>query len=290
MNIVFQINGGIGKCVVATAVCKAIKTKYPESKLIVISGYPDVFINNPNVHRSYSFGNMSYFYEHYIENQEFMVFAHDPYFDTEHLKRNEHLIQTWCRIYGIPYNNEKPEIFLTDRERKFYGNKFSSEKPIFIMQTNGGGDTNIKYSWARDIPQLLAAQVVAKYKSEYNIIHIRRDDQLSIDSTFHIQDNFRAIAVLIEKSQKRLFMDSFCQHTASALNKPSSVLWIANNPKVFGYNLNDNIQSNPFTKQAELKNSVYSKFNIAGDPIEFPYNSEDEMFDLERILSSLESQ
>lgn len=85
-------------------------------------------------------------------------------------------------------------------------------------------------------------------------------------------------------------MDSFCQHTASALNKPSSVLWIANNPKVFGYNLNDNIQSNPFTKQAELKNSVYSKFNIAGDPIEFPYNSEDEMFDLERILSSLESQ
>ena len=28
MNIVFQINGGIGKCIMATAVCEAINKKY----------------------------------------------------------------------------------------------------------------------------------------------------------------------------------------------------------------------------------------------------------------------
>ena len=71
MNIVFQINGGIGKCVIATAVCEAIKKEYPESKLIVISGYPDVFLNNPNVDRAFAFGGFSYFYEEYIEDKEF---------------------------------------------------------------------------------------------------------------------------------------------------------------------------------------------------------------------------
>ena len=30
MKIVFQISGGIGKSVAATAVCKAIKTRYPD--------------------------------------------------------------------------------------------------------------------------------------------------------------------------------------------------------------------------------------------------------------------
>ena len=42
MNIIFQIDGGIGKSIAATAVCKAIKAQYPNDKLIVISGckYP----------------------------------------------------------------------------------------------------------------------------------------------------------------------------------------------------------------------------------------------------------
>ena len=47
MNIIFQINGGIGKCVLATSVFPGIKETFPDSKLIVMSGYPEVFLNNP---------------------------------------------------------------------------------------------------------------------------------------------------------------------------------------------------------------------------------------------------
>ena len=39
MKIIFQIDGGIGKSIAATAVCKAIKKQYPTDKLIVITGY-----------------------------------------------------------------------------------------------------------------------------------------------------------------------------------------------------------------------------------------------------------
>ena len=69
-NLIFSVNGGIGKSITATAVCKAIKKKYPESKLIVVSGYDEVFLNNPNVHRSFNFNSLSYFYEEFIENKE----------------------------------------------------------------------------------------------------------------------------------------------------------------------------------------------------------------------------
>ena len=100
MNIVFQINGGIGKCVIATAVCEAIKKEYPKSKLIVISGYPDVFLNNPNVDRAFVFGGVSYFYEEYIEDKEFKIFAHDPCLQTEHVEQKEHLIKTWCEMFS----------------------------------------------------------------------------------------------------------------------------------------------------------------------------------------------
>jgi len=101
MNIVFQINGGIGKCVMATAVCEAIKKQYPDSKLIVVSAYPDVFLNNPHIHRAFGFGGFSYFYQEYLENQEFKIFAHDPYVQTEHVRKNEHLIKNWCEIVGV---------------------------------------------------------------------------------------------------------------------------------------------------------------------------------------------
>jgi len=55
MNIIFEINGGIGKNIMATAVCKAIKTQYPNDKLIVVTAYNDVFIYNPNVDRCFNF-------------------------------------------------------------------------------------------------------------------------------------------------------------------------------------------------------------------------------------------
>ncbi len=85
-------------------------------------------------------------------------------------------------------------------------------------------------------------------------------------------------------------MDSFLQHTAAALNKPSTVLWVANSPKVFGYELHDNILANPHTNKPDLKSSVFSKYNIIGLLEEFPYNDEKEIFDVDKVIESLKNQ
>lgn len=288
MNIIFQINGGIGKCVMATAVCEAIKKQYPESKLIVVSGYPDVFLNNPNVSRAYSFDGVSYFYEEYIENQkDLKVFCHDPYLQTEHILQKEHLIKTWCEMYGVKYNGELPKLFITEREKSHFSAKFSSDRPLMVMQTNGGGDQNVKYSWARDLPTNNILDVIEEFKGKFNIVHIKREDQTTYDYTFPVSDSFRGLSVLISLSNKRLFIDSVGQHIAAALDMPSTVCWIANKPEVFGYEMHDNVLANPITNKPELRGAYLSKFNIGGNLVEFPYNSEKDIFDSKSIISSL---
>ena len=291
MNIIFTINGGIGKSVMATAVCKAIKKKYPTDKLIVLTGYPEVFSNSKDVDMSFAFGQEAYFYAKYVENQDVIFMANEPYNETAHILCQEHLIETWCKMYDVPYDGEQPEVVINDRERMFFHEKYRSDKPIFLLQTNGGAQgQDLKYSWARDIPRHIVEAVIAEFSKEYNIIHARRDDQFAFDGTFSVTESFKGMAVLLEMSQKRFFMDSFLQHTAAAIKKPSTVCWIANSPKVFGYEMHDNITANEFTVKPDLKAAVFNKFNIIGLLEEFPYNNENEIFDLDKIIQSLKDQ
>ena len=287
-NIIFQIDGGIGKSIMATAVCEAIKKQYPKDNLIVISAYPEVFICNPNVDKCLSHNNLNYFYQDYIEGKKVKAFLHNPYLETSHIQQECHLIQTWCEMFGVKYNREVPKLYLSNREINFYTNQYQTEKPIFVLQTNGGGaEQPLKYSWMRDIPTQTAQEVVNHFVKDYTIVHIRREDQLPLQNTMPLTADFRALAVLIQVSKKRLFMDSFAQHTAKALDKKSVVCWIGNKSNVFGYESNINIQANKETAVPELKQSVFSKYNITGNLFEFPYEDEKEIFNTENIINAL---
>src|SRR6266540_2833491 len=107
MKIIFQIDGGIGKSIAATAVCKAIKKQYPEDELVVITGYPEVFLCNPGM-KVFNFNDLRYFYEQYIDGQEIKIMSHNPYLETDFIKGGEHLIKVWCEMFDIKYNGELP--------------------------------------------------------------------------------------------------------------------------------------------------------------------------------------
>lgn len=290
--IIFSIEGGLGKCILATAVCQAFAEQRPDRKLIVVSGYPDVFLGNPHVYRSFGFNNIQYFYDEYIRNRNTDVYIHNPYNESDYIYKRKHVIQIWCELYNLKYKPEyKTKIYLTKREIDFYTKVHQSDKPIFVVQTNGGADSQVlKYSWARDIPISLAQKIVNYYSGHYRVIHVRRQDQLQLENAIPITASFREIAVLMSMSEKRLLMDSYPHHLASALDMVSTVCWIVNSPIVFGYDFNKNILANPFTTQPELRGSFLQEFNIAGEPIEFPYESENDIFDVDKILESLESK
>jgi hypothetical protein len=288
--VLFQISGGIGKCIAATAVCSAIKKKFPERELIVVSGYPEVFLNNPNVKKSYAFGNVSYFYQDYVEGKDIEVLVHDPYLTTDGVKESKHLIEIWCDLYNLPYNNENPELFITQRELDAYQSQVRVDKPIMIMQTNGGGDVNKPYSWARDLPSAAVLPIIEEFRNYYAIVHVRREEQQSYHHTIQLTGNLRHVLAVTMLSEKRLVIDSFLQHALAALNLPAVACWVVNTPKLFGYDLHTHIFSNPFTVQPELRNAYLQKFNIGGDDMEFPYNNEREIFDVDAIIKALKQE
>ncbi len=288
MNIIFQIDGGIGRNVAATAVCKAIKKQYPKDRLIVVTSFPIVFFANPDIDRILSGNDLLYFYQDHVQGSPVRAFLHNPFLETDFISGKTHLIQAWCEMFGIKYNGELPRLFLTSRERDFFDSQFTSPKPLLVLQTNGGQQNQQnKYSWTRDIPLATAQRVVNEFANEYNVVHLRREDQLPLQNTTHIQTDFRSLAVLIALSEKRLLMNSFAQHTAAALEKPSVVCWIGNSPAQLGYEMHTNIIANPPTVKPDLRHSVFAKYNATGNATEFPYNSEAEIFDAEVIIEAL---
>ena len=100
-----------------TAVANAINTKYPDRKLIVVTPWPEVYLNNPIVHRVFRPGHMPYFYEDYIKGKDTIVFKGEPYYNTGHLYNKQHLIQSWCQTHSLEFDdNLKPELFFTSVE------------------------------------------------------------------------------------------------------------------------------------------------------------------------------
>lgn len=281
MNIIFQINGGLGKSVMATSVCKSIKVKYPDSNLIVISAYPDIFINNPNVNRCLSHNELKYFYKEYIQGKDFLFLGQEPYQTDEYIHNETHLVETWCKLYDLPFIQHRGELFLTKREIEFYSRKYDFSKPILVLQTSGSSG-ELMYNWGRDIPPVFVKEIIKKYES-YKIYHVKNENQVSYDGVVPFTDNIRAVSVLISMSQKRIFMDSSCQHIASALGMESSVLWVTTSPKVFGYDTNNNILANPETKPTSLPNSFLTKYELVPNITDFPYNDESEIFNQETL-------
>ena len=292
MNVIFQIEGGLGKSIMATAIVKVIKKRYKNANLIVITGYPDIFLNNPDVFEIHNINQINGLYLKLIKDQKCKIFTEDPYRNSDFITEQPiPLLKTWCKIYGLNYNNEQPQIYLTQPEIDYFTPFYKTDKPILAIQPHGGPEgLGYQYSWTRDIPSINVNEIIEYYKDDYTIIHIKRPDQIIYENTLQALDGFRSIAILLQIADKRLLIDSFTQHLAAALNKKSTVCWISTKPEIFGYKHNINIKSNPFTKEPNLVSAIYNPFNLSQDISSIPYNNLNEIFDTNKIIESINKQ
>jgi ADP-heptose:LPS heptosyltransferase len=290
MYIIFQIDGGIGKSVMATAVLKAMRKKHTKDYIIVVTAYPDVFINNPHVNKVLNFSQLNGIYSNYIMGKDCKVFMTDPYTSSDFITEKQHVIKTWCDLYDIPYNGENPEIFISQSEKDYFQQFYRLDKPIMVIQPHGGAQNQpLKYSWTRDIPQPIMEEVIEYFKDDYVILHVKREDQIIYPNTLQALDSFRSIAILLTMSSKRLLIDSSMMHVAAAFNLPSTICWVGTNPEVFGYSLHNNIVANEPTKPINLEHSFYTKHLLFEDISSIPYHNLKEVFDTQKIIESLKS-
>ena len=246
-TIIFHVEGGIGKNIMATAVAAAIKKKHPDRDIITIGSWPAIWFNNPNVERFYQLGNTPYIFEDYIRDKDTLIMKQEPYHHHGYINKKVHCIQAWCELLGVDYNGEKPEIYLTHSESENARMQFdSSDKPIFLIQTNGGpmGPDRAPMSWVRDAPLPNVLEMIEPFFDKYNPVQIRTEHQPGFENMPWVASpNVRELIALIKWSSKRLLIDSFAQHAAMALEKKSTVLWPMDNVKALGYDFHDNIVS-----------------------------------------------
>ena len=284
MNIIFESYGGIGKVIMSTVIVKKLSQKYPNDKIIVVTGHTSVFKNNPYVTHLYTPEQRPAINGLHISNKDCKILMKEPYAENDFILNKNHLLETWCSLYDLPYSNELPEIFLDSSETEKFKKQLITDKPIMVIHPNGG-TVDIDYNWARDLPFEDVQEIINKYKDKYTIYHIKSKGQVKYDNVIEETGNVRKVAVLLTLADKIITIDTFTQHLAMALRKPSTVCWVATKPEVFGYNFHDNILSNP--TEFYTPSNVYCGYNFTEPINNLPYQDPSRIFDVEKIINSI---
>jgi hypothetical protein len=231
------VEGGIGKNICATGVVRAIKDTDPDTKIIVIAGFPDVFHNNKLVQRCFNLGNAPYLIDDYIRGKETTVYKYEPYLHNNYIHQRSHVISCWCEGLGLK-SSFLPEIFLTSAEKKTAEAFVKSKgKPIFVLQTHGGVPKQRMFY--RNLEN--AQGVVNALKHKYHFLHFRLNEQPPLDGTEGCMFKIREVVALLNHAAQSLVIDSFIQHASAAIGKKLNVVWGGTSPVVLGYESNNNI-------------------------------------------------
>ena len=287
---VWHVQGGLGKNVAATSLCKDIKDTYPDRKLIMVVSWPEVFLNHPNIDRVYALGQCPHFYDDYVHQKDTMIYRHEPYNQSGHIHRKTHLIHNWCDLLGIEYKEQTPKVIINYAQQQLVG-IWNRDKPTMVLHTNGGPIDGQKYpyNWCRDIPPELAQAIVNKFHKTYHIFQVCRKDSVVLENVERVDQPLSNLELfsMLASSKKRVLIDSCLQHAAVAFRLPSTVLWVGTSPKVFGYRLHKNVVAKVPNKKNQLIGSYLFDYQFENNIHECPYIDMNEMFDVNHVLNSI---
>ncbi len=294
----FHIEGGIGKNIAATAVVAAYKKAKPKRKIIVVSAWAEVWMNNPDVERFYVIGRTPYFYKDIIQGKDVEVYSADPYRTTNHITKKTHLAETWCDMVGVEYNKEQPKLHFNFREVEegsAYVNQFKQDgRPAVLFQPFGGPGPDHQqhpYAWTRDIHPTVAQEIVNMLAQKYNVIHVCYEFHPKLQNVHRFDKTVgkKALFAMTAAAEKRLFIDSSLQHAAAALGRKSTVAWVATQPKIFGYELHKNIGPKKEFLDGHIDSYLFD-YNFTGTIYECPYSNFNEIHDAKEIVAAVEAQ
>lgn len=287
-TVVF-LDGGLGKIICSTSVMNKMKEKYGE--VILVSGYPEVYWNNLNVFRTLHFQH-SYLYVDYVKDCG--VIKSEPYLTNEYRLQDKHLIEAYCRVLGIEYNeNMKPEIYLSPQEETEAINYKRQIGEYILLQIEGGrfwqNPLQVKTNKARDYPMELAQKFVdlfnEKYKGKIKIIQISLPTESLLKNVINMTNlPSRLIFPLMKHCESFVVIDSFLNHLSAAFNKKGVVLFSATSPKRLGYLHNTNLVSDYSCRFCHKTDYVS---HLGGNAFSCEKNYECAKFKPEKILEEL---
>ena len=287
-NIVLMVTGGLGRNVMATAVVRNIKQAYPDKRIIVLGGAPDVFLKNPHIYRTYSLQNPLYFYDDFIKENRSVFINVEPYQHYDYIAKRKHFVECWCDMIGVPCDSVYPEMFYTQAEHDLaisYLNEF--DKDMVLCQFEGGkvpdskGDKDKLIAkgamYRRSLPEDTQLTIVEGLQQRgYHVGIVAHENQYRPggSTTAKIFFPTRAVVLLTQHVAEVMAIDSFVQHGAAVFKKKSLVLWAGTSPIVLGYDCHQNLRRDVCeTPECHRPNSFLMDIEVSGFQWECPWSN-----------------
>lgn len=216
-NLLLHLNGGIGKCIMATAIIASYKRTFPDAKVVIVSGYPEVFINNPYVYKNFPFIT-PYLWQDYYGNPDWTVSAHDPYMEESWIKNEKkHLIDIWCQMLGVDSVQKTPLLYFSSPEIDELNAMVKVDKPLLVVQSAGGAQAAAR-SWTRNPPLAELDEHLKNYMETHFVLHLAVPETPLLSNVHQRVDNLnrRQAMCLIHYAASFVGIDSFGQHVRAA--------------------------------------------------------------------------
>jgi hypothetical protein len=287
---VVHINGGLGKCIMFTCVAKCYKEQHPDLQLVVVSGYPEVFLNNPNIDGNFQFTQHGLWMNFY-RNDDYEVIAWDPYFHPDWMAgKPRHLIEIWSELLDVDCFNLNPELYFAGPEVEELQRMIQTDRPLLVVQSTGGANPG-HTSWTRNPPTGELEEYLQKFSDSHYIVHLALPQTPVLKSANQRIENLtrRQAMCLVYYAQEFVGIDSFGLHARAANTNagPSHFFFIYPDTKVrIGYDKEsfNYIPLNEEVKQLIAQNYSYyanvSQYSIEEAPENCPVPAGVKWFDI----------
>ncbi len=230
LPLVVQIDGGIGRTICTIPALKRLSERFPNRKLIILTGHTSIFENIPFIHRVYKLDN-DYLWDDVIKTGEFLY--PEPYYNYLYYTQEHHLIQSFNFLLNGEDTLLPSELFLTKEERS-WGEQFISErkkelgnKSIAVLQMFGAGgcfvDNDFLDATNRSVHPENVEKLVEGLKNDLAFINA---SHIPISSPYVWQQDFsiRQLFSIIKACDMLLTIDSLSSHVGAVWGKPGVLL------------------------------------------------------------------
>jgi len=281
-----NVEGGLGKNVMLTAILQEFKEKKGYDELYVISPYHDVFKACSAVTDAFP-PMQGTLYQELVLDEDCDVYWKEPYSNQRFIKKQCHLFEAWAEELGFeldkPGNEYVPlldkvaeeypavrqaaEQKLAEWHDNFCFVQFNGgQSPLSPMQDQNGNP--IPYNDHQEAIKrnyFKGAEIVRLLKEKYPdtiVIHFALPNEPAIEGTEKIQVPYLTYHLLAAKAKAIVCTDSSLQHLSTGVNDNITVIWGETRPEHFGYECNNNVcaqnvlNSQPYFKPLGVSPSI----------------------------------
>ena len=226
MDRIIYADGGIGRVLCLTPAIRTLKNREPDDRIVVVTGWPDVFVNNRDVSKIYPFSH-HYMWDDVVRHG--ILYNPEPYQDYRYYTQQHHIIQSFdYLINGIDSSQPAPIINLTPQLVRFgielveHIKKESGKKHVVAFQPFGATanfDGEITDPSYRSLPFQTAIKI-AEAASDWGMMFNCCNIDLDHVNVWRRESSLTELFAIVAACDYVISIDSLLGHVGAAFQKP----------------------------------------------------------------------